>query len=84
MPWDVLEIRPWRLRGAQGEGLLQPLDLSVVPEDQLEPGTVVTEGVAVELYTANVTWNTDKWPLDGTHPQGLADMFNTKDFPGKR
>ena len=85
MPWDVLEIPTVAdFEVLKEKGLLQPLDLSVVPEDQLEPGTVDPEGVAVQLYAANVTWNTDKWPLDGTHPQGLADVFNTEDFPGKR
>ena len=85
IPWDRAGIPTVAdFEVLKEKGLLRPLDLSVVPEDQLEPGTVDPEGVAVQLYAANVTWNTDKWPLDGIHPQGLADVFNTEDFPGKR
>jgi putative spermidine/putrescine transport system substrate-binding protein len=85
IPWDVLEIPTVaEFEALKAKGLLQPLDTSVVPVDQMEPGNADEFGVAVELYTANVTWNTDKWPLSGKHPQGLEDVFNTTDFPGKR
>ena len=84
IPWDVLEIPTVaEFEALKAKGLLQPLDTSVVPLDQMET-TQDPLGAAVELYTANVTWNTDKWPLSGKHPQGLEDVFNTTDFPGKR
>jgi len=84
IPWDVLEIPTVAdFEALKAKGLLQALDTSVVPVDQMAtpPDPM---GVPVELYTANVTWNTDKWPLSGKHPEGLEDVFNTKDFPGKR
>jgi putative spermidine/putrescine transport system substrate-binding protein len=34
--------------------------------------------------TGIVIFNTKKWPLTGKHPTDVNDLFNTKDFPGKR
>lgn len=34
--------------------------------------------------TGIVIWNLKKWPLSGKHPTDVTDLFNTKDFPGKR
>lgn len=34
--------------------------------------------------TGIVIFNKKKWPLSGKHPTDVTDLFNVKDFPGKR
>lgn len=34
--------------------------------------------------TGILIWNTKRWPKAGKHPTDITDLFNTKDFPGKR
>jgi putative spermidine/putrescine transport system substrate-binding protein len=37
-----------------------------------------------ERFAAVLAWNTNVWPKSGKHPTKLTDIFNTKEFPGKR
>lgn len=85
IPWDVLVIPSVAdFNTLQKEGYLQKLNTGVVSPSLLEPGQETAYGVAAQYYTANIIWNTKKWPLSGPHPTSLTDIFNTKEFPGKR
>ena len=84
-PWDLVELaNPADWERAEKKGYLAKLDPSVVPLDQLEPGNHDDYGFRFERFGIVLAWNTDKWPEDGKHPTDMVDLFNTKDFPGKR
>ncbi len=83
VPWNLIEF------GTGGEyfqaadaGLLADLDTSVVPVDKLDGVSVDKHGIRVEDNGSVLVWNTKA--LGGKTPTSSADLFNTKDFPGKR
>lgn len=85
MEYDLLEL------GGQGdvtflsrEGLLEKLDLKELGIDGLPKEYVSDYGVAYGPSGSTLIWNTSIWPEDGKHPTSVLDLFNTKDFPGKR
>ncbi len=88
--WDVVDVElSDAVRGCD-EGLLEPIDKSILPpapdgtpaEKDFIPGTLTECGVA------NIVWSTifayDKTKFPGKKPKTIADLFDTKTFPGKR
>jgi len=69
------------------EGFLEPLDGKAFgdPSDYL-PGTISDCGIPTELVSIVYAYNEDKVPAawGSARPQTIADMFDTKKFPGKR
>jgi putative spermidine/putrescine transport system substrate-binding protein len=83
VPWNLIEF------GTGGEyyqavdaGLLAELDTAVVPVDKLAAASVDKHGIKVEDNGSVLVWNTKA--LGGKKPTSSADLFNVKDFPGKR
>lgn len=83
VPWNLIEF------GTGGEyfqaaeaGLLEEVDTGVVPVDKLAAASVDTFGIKVEDNASVLVWNTDAF--GDKKPTSSADLFNTKDFPGKR
>lgn len=83
VPWNLIEF------GTGGEyfqaanaGLLEKIDTTTVPVDKLDASSVDEYGIRVEDNAAVLVWNTTA--LGGKTPTSSADLFNTKDFPGKR
>lgn len=60
---------------------LEPLDYAAIPKEQILAGYASKYRVANTIYSIQLAWNTDK--VKGT-PQGWADFFDTKKYPGKR
>lgn len=85
VPWSlVLNATIADGKVAEQKGYLQPLDTSIVPVNDLQPGTYDKYGVYAASYGFVLTWNTKKWPLSGPHPTSMADLYNVSKFPGKR
>jgi putative spermidine/putrescine transport system substrate-binding protein len=83
-PWSVVALgTPADFVNAKAKDYLEPLG-SDVPVDLLEPGTYDEYGFRSQRYGILLAWNTDKWPESGRHPEDITDLFNTRDFPGKR
>jgi putative spermidine/putrescine transport system substrate-binding protein len=93
--WDVAEASSdgEYLQGIN-ENLYQKIDLSLLPLDNLDSGSVEevgiqqasygAYGVKYARYAAGLAWNTDVYPSSGQHPTSYADLFDTTKFPGKR
>lgn len=85
VPWSMVTFAyPQEAILAERKGYLEPLDTSVVPVDKLEDGMTTKAGLWREQWGQVLLWNTSKYPLSGEHPQSVADLFDTKKFPGKR
>lgn len=85
VPWSFVEF-PTKgdfLR-AEAAGYLQKLDPKVVQTDKMQDGTYDEYGVDVMRYGFVLTYNTKKWPESGKHPESIADLYDTTNFPGKR
>jgi putative spermidine/putrescine transport system substrate-binding protein len=80
--WDVIDTPTSNcLRGGR-EGLIEPLDLSKIPNAQSMPAAYRTPySVAYEFYSSVLAYN--KKTLTKV-PQSWADFWNVKDFPGSR
>lgn len=83
VPWNLIEF------GTGGEyfqaanaGLLEEIDTSVVPVDKVDAASVDKHGIKVEDNASVLVWNTNAF--GGKRPTSSADLFNVKDFPGKR
>lgn len=81
--WDVVETDSDIVISGGREGLLEPIDYTVVPKDELLPGFARSHGVGVFLYSLALVWRKDRVP-QGRQPSAWADMWNVSAFPGKR
>ncbi|QUS37193.1 ABC transporter substrate-binding protein [Falsirhodobacter algicola] len=80
--WDVADVEfDWALQAGQ-QGLLEPLDFSVIDRDALDPRFVSDYAVGSFYYSFVLGYNPASFGADT--PASLADLFDTERFPGKR
>ncbi len=81
--WDVVDIGNDFGLG-ESERLCEPLDPEIVPLDELQPETLLSNGyrAPVHVYSTVVGYRPDM--LDGKAPTSYADFFDLENFPGKR
>jgi putative spermidine/putrescine transport system substrate-binding protein len=79
--WDVCDSGPGSAIIMGEQGVAQPIDYSIVDKSKVVDGFVWEHGVANYMYSYTLCCNTSM--LEAT-PQNWADVWNVKDFPGKR
>lgn len=79
--WDVSNANATEIKRANGEGLIEPLDWSVLDRNNLKV-PVYENGVGSIALATLILYRTDKFPNGG--PQNWADFWNVDKFPGKR
>lgn len=79
--WDVCDRNLPASIDLGQQGLLEPVDWSVVDPDKLRETHRTDWGVGSYLYSFALTW--DSAALEQA-PQTWADFWNRKDFPGTR
>ncbi len=80
--WDVVDAEfDWAIQAGQ-QGLLEPLDFSVIDREKLDPRFVSDYAVGSFYYSFVLGYNPANFP--GEKPATLADLFDTVKFPGKR
>lgn len=80
--WDVVDVgNDFGLD--RNADILEPIDCTIVPCDEMLPGLAGTYRVADIIYGVVFAYRTDLYP-EGTEPKGWADFFDTAAFPGKR
>jgi putative spermidine/putrescine transport system substrate-binding protein len=80
--WDVVDVEGDFAYAAQKDGLIEPIDYSVVKKDELDPRFATPDAVGSFYYSFVLGYNKAKYT--GAQPQTWADLFDTKRFPGKR
>src|SRR5204863_314594 len=80
--WDVTAITQADLLRADREGLVEPIDWSIVKKDKLFPNAVYANGLAYCALGTNLAYRRDKFPQGG--PKTWADFWDVKKFPGNR
>jgi putative spermidine/putrescine transport system substrate-binding protein len=79
--WDVVDVgNDFGLEAHKD--LLEPLDYSLIPRDEVLEGFAGDYRVADMTYGVALAYNTEK--TAGAIPAGWADFFDTTKFPGKR
>ena len=77
---DVVFPTPSLALDQSGSEYLEPIDYSLIPRDELIPGTYTNYGVAIDLFSWAFGYLTDKGPA----PTKWSDFYDTTKFPGKR
>src|SRR5256886_9460475 len=70
--WDITAITQADLLRADREGLLDPIDWSVVKKDRLFPNAVYANGLAYCALGTNLAYPRDRFPQSG--PKSLPDF----------
>ncbi len=80
--WDVVDVEfDWAIQAGQ-QGLLEPLDFTVIDKTKLDPRFVSDYAVGSFYYSFVLGYNPANFA--DAKPAGLADLFDTTKFPGKR
>ncbi len=88
--WDVIDMEYSDLISACGEGLLEPVDTSVMMDGS--DGTPLSDDLPNdamhECGYPTIVWSTvyayDTNAFEGNQPSTIGDFFDTVNFPGKR
>jgi putative spermidine/putrescine transport system substrate-binding protein len=80
--WDVVDVEADFAAKAAKDGLLEPIDYTVVPKAQLDPRFSGTHHVGSFYYAFVMAFNKDVFK--GAAPGNFSALFETKAFPGKR
>ncbi len=80
--WDITAITQADLLRAEREGLVEPVDWTVVKKEKLFPDAVYANGLAYCALGTNLAYRKDKFPQGG--PKSWADFWDVKKFPGSR
>ena len=79
--WDLIDFDASKAIVLDAEGLLQPIDYSIVDKSKVYPGMAYKAGVAFYIYSSVLTFDTTK--VKGK-PNGWVDFWDVKKFPGQR
>src|SRR3954453_384919 len=80
--WDLVDVGGRFI--FQGADLLEPLDMSLIPNAKtLDPGWVTPKGIFTSTGATVVAWNTKDF-AEGKGPNSWKDFWNVKTFPGPR
>ena len=80
--WDVVDVEGDFAYAALRDGLVEPIDYSVVNKAQLDPRFMSPGAVGSFYYSFVLGYN--KATFKNGAPANYADLFDTKRFPGKR
>lgn len=80
--WDLCDSGLGTSLILEQEGVIQPIDYSIVDRAKVLEGMAFTHGVA--NYAFSYVLATNSKLLGGNVPKNWADVWNTRDFPGMR
>ncbi|HTK00980.1 MAG TPA: ABC transporter substrate-binding protein [Bordetella sp.] len=80
--WDVTALGAAEWMRAYYEGLVEPLDRTVVDPSKLYPNAIVADGLDFTSLGNVLCYREDKYPNGG--PKNWADYWDVQKFPGPR
>jgi len=80
--FDLVDTNPIDYEEAKFQGLLEPVDLSVLDKSRLTPGIVEDFGVQSFALSTCLAYRTDKFK--NNPPKTWVDFFDVERFPGNR
>ena len=81
--FDLLDVEADFAYRAAADGLLEPLDPSIVDPAQIDPEFAFEYGAACFQFALVLAYNEEAFPPGGG-PECWADLLDTQRFPGKR
>lgn len=80
--WDVVDVEGYFPRRSDKAELLEPIDYSVVPKDDLFPEFAASHAVGDFAYSFVIAYDPKK--NGGRHPETWEEFFDRRKFSGKR
>jgi putative spermidine/putrescine transport system substrate-binding protein len=80
--WDVVDVEQDFALFAAKNGMLEPLDFTVIKREDLDPRFVSDHGVGSFYYAWVIGYSQGAY--GSNQPGGWADLFDLAKFPGKR
>jgi len=80
--WDIAELGSNSCAQAIKEGIVEPLDFSVINTDGIDEAVIGSHWIGIIYYATVMGWNTETY--GSNPPKDWADFFNTDKFPGDR
>ncbi|MEC1747814.1 ABC transporter substrate-binding protein [Schinkia azotoformans] len=80
--WDIVNHDTDVALRLESQGLLEPLDYSIIKKDDVYPHLVTDYTIGLQLYFTNIAYNTELF--SGDHPKTWAEFWDTKKYPGSR
>jgi putative spermidine/putrescine transport system substrate-binding protein len=82
--WDVVDAESRLVYRGANEGILERIDYSVVPKDELLPWAVHEYGVANIVYSNIIAYSLKEFPAGKPHPTTWGEFWDVEKFPGRR
>jgi putative spermidine/putrescine transport system substrate-binding protein len=79
--WDLIDFDASKAIVLDAEGLLQPIDYSIVDKNKVYPGWAYRAGVAFYIYSSVLTYDSSKLT---EKPTSWIDFWDVEKFPGQR
>jgi putative spermidine/putrescine transport system substrate-binding protein len=83
-PYDVVDLESSALMRGIRDRLFERIDISRINRTDLIPEAINDYGIATDLYSVSLGWNTRAFPTNGPQPQTWADFWDVTRFPGPR
>lgn len=80
--WDIVDVEADFAYRAAAEGLLEPLDFSVIDKSNIDPRFVSDYGIGSFYFSFVLAYNKSK--LSSGEPETWDALFDTTTYPGKR
>lgn len=80
--WDVVDVEADFAYKAANDGLLEPIDFSIVKKDDIDPRFATPHAVGSFYYSFVLGYNKQTFAKE--EPKTWSDLFDLKRFPGKR
>ncbi len=80
--WDIVDLGLADCASAQAEGILEPLDYSIISTEGFDPAAFDTHWAGTIYFSTVLAWNTEVY--GDNPPQSWADFWDVENFPGAR
>ncbi len=80
--WDVTSTGPIDYVAGMKQGLVEPLDWTVIDRSKITPSAIGVSGIQSQALATTLVYQKKKFPNGG--PQSWADFWDVKKFPGAR
>jgi len=80
--WDLVDADPFSAISLGKQGMLEPIDYSVVDRTKMRSGFGWDYAASTYFFSYIVVYDAQKF--GNNPPQGMADFFDIKKYPGKR
>lgn len=80
--WDIVDADPFSAEALGKQGMMEPIDYTVVSRDKMRPGFGWDHSASSYFYSYIIAYDAKRFGDNA--PTSMADFFDVEKFPGKR